>query len=284
VLSYASRVLGPCDVLDDSSWKHQMSLVLRIRDATGAEWFLKRHRDRDRYDAELTAYQRWVPALRGSAPQLRAFDGSLQALILTALPGAPAPWPASLAGEPSAKGASEMDVQHEAGTILRRLHDAQPPRTWPDFAAAKVQQFDALRPALGGLLARTALDAARREVVALAEFCPPVRVPCHHDYTPRNWLVDDGTMYAIDFEWAGLDVWVADLARLHLGVWATRPDLRDAFLDGYGRQLSCADEKALHGCAVLTGVWLLAKAHETDQPTFEDASREAVLRLIDVTV
>lgn len=100
-------------------------------------------------------------------------------------------------------------------------------------------------------------------------------------YTPRNWLVHNGALYVIDFEWSGMDLWIADLARLHLGIWANRPDLRKAFLAGYGRDLSDADHRALHACAVLTAVWLVVKAHETRQPSFEDASRTALLRLID---
>jgi Ser/Thr protein kinase RdoA (MazF antagonist) len=84
----------------------------------------------------------------------------------------------------------------------------------------------------------------------------------------------------IDFEWSGLDVWVADLARLHLGIWVTRPDLQQAFLEGYGKDLGGADRELLHGCAVLTAVWLVVKAHETCQPSFEEASRIALLRLI----
>jgi Ser/Thr protein kinase RdoA (MazF antagonist) len=277
---YASHVLGSCQFLADSSWQHQMSAVWRIRDASGTEWFLKRHRDSERYDAEVTAYQNWVPALAGRAPQLRAFDESLHAIILSALPGGPASWPAPQAGKPTAHRASELAIHREAGTILRRLHDAQPAVPWPDFAAARIEQFDRLRRAVSGLLTRRALDAAREEIVALTEVPAPGQVPCHHDYTPRNWLVDNGTLHVIDFEWAGLDAWVADLARLHLSVWTTRPDLREPFLEGYGRQLSDTDRKALHGCAVLTGVWLVSKAHETGQPSFEDASRTAVLRLI----
>jgi Ser/Thr protein kinase RdoA (MazF antagonist) len=281
VRGYASQVLGSCELLDDCSWKHQMSVVLRVRDASGAHWFIKRHRDRDRYHAELLAYQTWVPALQDRAPQLRAFDDSLQVMILSALPGHPAPWPDLRAREPSAERATEIAVQREAGTTLRRLHAAQQTRPWPDFAVAKIEQFDRLRPAVAGLLTRRALDAARGEIVALTEVSPPGQVPCHHDYTPRNWLVHDGTVSVIDFEWAGLDAWVADLARLHLSVWRTRPDLREAFLTGYGRRLSPADYSALHGCAVLTGVWLLSKAHETGQPSFEYASRAAVLGLIE---
>jgi Ser/Thr protein kinase RdoA (MazF antagonist) len=278
---YANRIVGPCELLEDSSWRLRRSVVLRLRDAGGAEWFLKCHRERERFDAELMAYRTWAPALRGRAPRLHAFDESVPAMILSALPGKPVSWPAAQPGRPGSARAQERAIQRAAGAILRRLHDAEPAVAWPDFAADKIEQFDRLRPAVAALLTRRELDAARTEIARLSNIPAPAKVPCHHDYTPRNWLVHGGAVYVFDFEWSAPDVWVADLARLHLGIWPTRPDLQEAFLQGYGRHLGLADRVALHGCAVLTGVWLVSKAHETGQPSFEDANRKALLRLID---
>jgi Ser/Thr protein kinase RdoA (MazF antagonist) len=278
---YANQVLGSCELVVDCSWRHHGSVVLRLRDASGAEWFLKRHRDRERYDAELRAYRTFVAELRDRAPRLHAFDEPLQIMILSAVPGQPASWPAPRGGGPGTERTEERAIQRAAGEILRRLHDAQPAIPWPDFAADKIKQFDCLRPAVAALLTRRQLDAARTEIARLINLPAPAQVPCHHDYTPRNWIVHRGGVCVIDFEWSGPDAWVADLARLHLGIWPTRPDLREAFLQGYGRHLGDADRAALHGCAVLTGVWLLSKAHETGQASFEDASRKALLRLIE---
>ncbi len=281
VPEFAERVLGTCELLADCSWGHRMSSVLRIRDASDTIWFLKRHADRARYRAELTAYRKWLPALKDAAPRLRASDDSLQAIILSAAPGEAASWPAAEDSGPLADRSAERDVQRQAGKILHRLHDAQPALPWPDFSAVKLEQFDRLKPAAAALLEPRPLDIAGGEIAALADIPAPAQVPCHHDYTPRNWLVHNGALYVIDFEWSGLDARVADLARLHLGVWASRPDLRDAFLDGYGQQPSPADQAILHGCAVLTAVWLLVKAHQTRQSSFEDASRLSLLRIID---
>jgi hypothetical protein len=257
-----------------------MSSVLRIRDASGTIWFLKHHGDSARYRAELTAYRKWVPALREAAPRLRAFDDSLGAMVLSAVPGEAALWPASGGSGPAVDRLAEQAVQRAAGKMLRRLHEAQPALAWPDFAAVKLEEFDRLRPAAAALLRPRELDLARAHIAALAGIPAPVRVPCHHDYTPRNWLVHNGALYVIDFEWSGLDARVADFARLYLGVWASRPDLMEAFLSGYGQALSRTDREILHGCAALTAVWLLVKAHETRQPSFEDASRIALLRII----
>lgn len=279
--SFTERVLGSCTVLADCSWGHRMSSVLRVRDASGTVWFIKRHGDRERYRAELTAYREWVPALRDAAPRLRAFDDSLRAMILSAAPGEAASWPASNTSGSVADRCAEREVQREAGKTLRRLHEAQPALPWPDFASVKIQQFDCLKRAAATLLRPGEIDRAGEEIAALGAIPPPARVPCHHDYTPRNWLVMDGSLYVIDFEWSGLDARVADLARLHLGIWGTRPDLREAFLDGYGRELSLVDRRILHGCATLTGVWLLVKAHETRQPSFEETCRVSLLRIIE---
>jgi Ser/Thr protein kinase RdoA (MazF antagonist) len=281
VIDYAERVLGPCELVRDHSWAHQMSSVLRLRDANGTHWFVKQHADRDRYEAEVQAYCEWVPALGSNAPSLRAVDDGLAAIILTSVPAEPAPWPALDASALSgADRQAEQTLQCEAGRLLRRLHDAKGPLQWDDFGAAKIEEFARLQPHAARWVSTRVLALARREVARLDGYACPGRVPCHRDYTPRNWLVGDGVQYVIDFEWARLDVWISDLARLHIGIWADRPDLRDAFMAGYGREVSEADRAILHGCAVLTAVWQLAKADETRQRSFVDGSRKALLRLL----
>jgi hypothetical protein len=280
-LDYAAHVLGPCQMVKDCSWDHRMSSVLCVRDLDGLTWFIKRHGDRERYDAELRAYREWVPALGNSAPRLRAFNDSLAAVILSAVPGDPAPWPAHEAGGLSdADRSAEQAIQRHAGVLLRQLHDAQTAPHCNDFGLAKVEEFDRLRPLAVGLLTQRELEFARSEVAALDGIPSTGLVPCHRDYTPRNWLIDDSALYIIDFEWSRMDVWISDLARLHLGVWTNRPDLRQAFLSGYGRHVSDTDREILRGCAVVTAVWLLIRARETRQASFEDASHAALLRVL----
>src|SRR5258708_40298047 len=94
LLGWANQILGPCRIVRDCSWQHRMSWVLRLRDRRGAEWILKRHLHRGRYEAEVAAYRRWVPVMGDRAPPLRSCDDGLQAIIVSPVPGGPPPPPA----------------------------------------------------------------------------------------------------------------------------------------------------------------------------------------------
>lgn len=279
-LEYAERVLGPCDVVKDHSWDHQWSSVVQLRDQAGHEWFLKQHREHARYLAEATAYQRWVPALGDRAPTLRAHDPARRAVILTALPGSPAPWPTPTSDP--AHAAAETALHRQAGVLLRRLHSAHTTSPQPDDAATRLDEFDQLTGPAADLFTHRELGFARAEIETLADLPAPRLVPCHRDYSMRNWLVEHGELRILDFEWTRLDVWVADLVRLHLGAWRTRPDLRDAFLDGYGsdRDLADTEQARLRACAAFTAVWLVIKARESGQASFEQSNRDALRRLM----
>ncbi|MGH3296486.1 MAG: hypothetical protein ACRDP7_32300 [Trebonia sp.] len=162
VLQFAARVLGPCELVRDCSWEHRGSLVLRLRDSCGLAWFLKRHRDRERYEREVHAYRAWVPVLGDGAPRLRAADDDLGAVIVSARPGGPAPWPAPSAdGLPADGRAAEQAVQRQAGVLLRRLHSAQPPRLCDDFGAVKAGKFARFMLVAGDLTSPRERDAAR---------------------------------------------------------------------------------------------------------------------------
>jgi len=282
VVEYAERVLGRCAVVGDFSWEHRMSRVLRLRDEHGVAWFVKQHRDRDRYDAEVTAYREWVPALGDRAPRLHSYDHGLRAIVISVVPGTPAPWPPPEAPAADRQRGPEAAIHRQAGAILRRLHGARAPLPRPDIGAAKTHELDGLIAEAGpGLLADTELGFVRAQVHALNAIGSATMVPCHRDYTPRNWLVHDGLVSVIDFEWARLDAPAGDLARMHLAIWAGRPDLEEAFFDGYGRGLDAQDRIVLDSYAALTAIWLIIKARETAQPTFEQAIRSALANLMD---
>ena len=72
-------------------------------------------------------------------------------------------------------------------------------------------------------------------------------VPCHRDYCAANWLVSEAGIWTgvIDFEFAYWDVRVADFSRDPDWAWIRRPDLFNAFFEGYGRALTPSESQQL---------------------------------------
>lgn len=226
-----ARLDGPV-VIGDHSWLDgTRPTVLRTKDRAGREWFVKQHVLADFYAAERDAYERWVPALGDRAPSLFAADDELLTLIVTALPGVmPERW-------------EDPELQFQAGILLRRFHDAETLPPYVDIVARKLDALDRILPRAEELIDRGALDFARSQLVELGYVAALRCVPCHLDYSPRNWLVDDGVLYVIDFGDCRTDAWVNDFGRLFLG-WHLHGEPKEAFLDGYGR-VPTDDESAL---------------------------------------
>lgn len=155
------------------------------------------------------------------------------------------------------RAASDDDDVHErAGALLRRIHGVpvvdDDPLSIPDAIAARVDRWAARARGL-------VPDATIDRVIALVDpccFADAHRVQCHRDYTPGNWIVrEDGSVAAIDFGQARLDLPQWDLVKLAADVWPAAPRLRERFLAGYG---AAEDPRlpqlvALHGLQTL--VW-----------------------------
>lgn len=261
ISGYASRVIGPCELEEDQSGEHRASSVLRLRDADGGRWVVKRHRERVRYEAELAAYQNWAPAMGEYVARLRGYDEEGRLLVLAALSGESV-WP------------GDAESHRRAGAALRLLHEAEPATPWDGFQLTKLAEFEDLAPRASQLLPVDVVDFVLTRILALAELDKaPTRVPSHGDYTPRNWLVDGDRLHVVDFDLTRTDVWVNDLAQLDSGVWRGRPELRAAFLQGYGRILDAEDEFVLGVCAALTATWLVVRGRESGQAALEGENR-----------
>lgn len=265
--AFAEQVLGPCRTVRECSWPHRGPCVLEIRDAEDTVWYAKAHRYEDNHLRELTAYQRWVPALQPHAPTLRASDADQRMLLFSAVPGSP------LQGV-------DVEVHHRAGVLLRRLHAAENLPSDPGYAASKQAELERWAARSDGLLDARELDFARAELRSLAELPAADLVPCHLDYSPRNWLVVGERVSIIDFEWAKPEVWVNDLARLFFGPWRRRPELRESFLDGYGRSLEDADVTFLLANHAFTTVWQLIWSHHHDNHSFATSTRQLLHALM----
>lgn len=176
-------------------------------------------------EREYRAHTRWLDSLASDVPALVEFDAGAGVLVKTFLPGRIA------LGAPEEHDAGSF---RQAGVLLRRLHRGTAPRRAPNYEASMATKTRAWLGRASGLapaehLARVAdwLDGFRPRPVEL--------VPTHGDYQPRNWLVRPGGRIAvIDFGRAELRPWYSDLVRMEHHDFALHPELKAAFMDGYG--------------------------------------------------
>src|SRR5690606_690708 len=113
-------------------------------------------------------------------------------------------------------------------------------------------------------------DVARATVV----------VPTHGDYHPRNWLVDRGRVSVIDFGRAAWRPPETDLARLAAQQWRARPDLEEAFLEGYGDD---PREEATWALVQLSeAVGTAAWAYQVGDERFEEQGHRMLAEALDL--
>ncbi|HZT66580.1 MAG TPA: phosphotransferase [Acidimicrobiales bacterium] len=255
-------MFGPLHVVADHTWPEwQEAAVVELLDQAGTRMFAKQHRGADRYRRELTAYQRWVPALGARAPRVLASHDAAQLLVVSAVPGAPP------------RNWRDSEVLVQAGRALATLHAAEDLGRLEDVVPAKQAELDYWLRRGPGLVDRPMVDRLRCLLASL-EPCPaPDLVPCHGDFSPRNWLVDHGRLGVIDFGEAGPGAWVTDLGRVLFG-WRLPPDGVEPLLDGYGRRPT-DDELALLRAtyaASIPGHIVWAREHRNNK--FEASSRQ----------
>lgn len=195
---------------------------------------VKRHRSVRKYRQEVTALLRFAPALAEAAPQLLAHEDGRLLLLMSVVRGRP------LASLPLER-AGEEHAHRALGALTARLHRV------PHVDADRLPAADAFRRRVDAWCARAAgvvAPSALATVRALASDTAgaldgAARVPCHRDLAPRNVVVEAAGGRAVrvgfvDFEHARPDLPWFDLVRLAVEVWAERPDLEAAFMDGYG--------------------------------------------------
>lgn len=255
----AAELLAICRRLVDPDAKpitvhpgHNGTAVLRATTAAG-EVIVKRHRGPDRHRQEIHAYQHWVPALHGRAPQLLAVNDNPPAIVITAMPGRPLA-EAGLAPE------QELDAYRQAGKLLRDLHHAAAPHMEPDMTRWLAERGEHWLALAEDILSAERRAEIRSHLRALARIGPVPAVPCHLDYTPRNLLANSaGAIAVIDFEHARYDLPARDLVRLATRTWPDRPDLEEAFLHGYGH-LTDLDRKVINHCAHFDALTAIVRA------------------------
>lgn len=271
--TWLTEVLGPHAVVavprQTVGRRNSSQVVVEIADQEGVRWFAKQVATEREWRCEARAYRRWVPALQGLAPRLVALDADRRTLLLSAVPGI----------EPDIRDA---DAAHQAGALLRRLHDSVPSRLQPagapHRAAARLRQRLSRHPEL---FSPAETDYALACAAGLESLDLPVRVPCHGDYYKNNWLVDDtGTLRIIDFGHSRWDHPASDFAQLYHRGYVEHPHLATRFLDGYGRPLTDAEATFLRLHRVAHATAELVLGHARDEPSLVTDGRARLADLM----
>ena len=241
----------------DLSWGLVDTAVLRVRHDGGIVVVKAVRQDNSVIAREVDAHQQWLQpwTSAGRAPALLHADRGARVVVTRWLPGH------LVQGTPAA---TDPDVHRQAGRLLAQLHQ-QPGVDDDGFEAA------ANAKTLAWLASDHAIPCATAEQVA-AEVAgwpdgPTALVPTHGDFSPRNWVVDHGVVGVIDFGRAALRPAESDLVRLVQRDWVGRPELEEAFLQGYGSDPRDAAgwRRARVREAVGTAVW----AHRVGDGPFE---------------
>lgn len=121
-----------------------------------------------------------------------------------------------------------------------------------------------------------------RELVRQAETLPALEwVETHGDFQLRNILRSDDaddSLAVIDLERSEPGPAVRDLVRLS-DAWAGRPAVYEAFLAGYGRQLTAAEEARLVIDAALDAVSGISFGTTHGDPELVERGRRTLARL-----
>jgi thiamine kinase-like enzyme len=176
--------------------------------------------------------------------------------------------------------ARESGLHEQAGELLSRLHHAIPARQRPELTDYLINRASQWLDQAADLLSEPDRRFIQRHVAGLTDLGPLDAVVCHLDYQPRNWLVDEtGTLRVIDFEHARIDLRPRDLVRLAFRSWTDRPDLRDAFLAGYGRRLTDTETRAVFYCAAIDVLTAIVRGNITGDAGLAEHGRATLRRL-----
>ncbi len=249
--------LPDAELVADLSWGQMDTAVLHLRTAEGERIVKAGGAENHHIGREIGAHLGftgpWVE--EGRAARLLRHDERNNLLLLDYLPGV-------LVQDTPAE--NDPAIYRQAGTMLAAFH-AQGARSDDAYEARMNQKM------LGWLdrSHRIAPATVERLRLLLLEMTPQpvVLVPTHGDWHPRNWLIDDGIVQAIDFGRFDWRPAFTDFARLAVRQFRDGPTLEAAFLEGYGPDPRSPDlwRILLIREAIGTAVW----AYQVGDETFE---------------
>lgn len=274
LLDWVSATIGAAEGLAPNAspcgWPQGPSRVWRIERADGTRLYLKRFSEERTRRQEITALERWVPALRDNGVALptlvAASDPEHCAILVTEVPG-------EIAARRPVEEEDGEDLHRRAGAFLRRLHSL------PHDDRDPIPLREALRLRLaywlergGDRLSHAEGRLARDLVGDGTVFDDVARVICHRDYQLRNWLVSGtgptATFGVIDFEHARPDHPLVDFVRVRERALPHHPHWFDAFVAGYGGLPGAHAQRALVALSAIHGIGSVVWGTEHEDDAF----------------
>jgi aminoglycoside/choline kinase family phosphotransferase len=290
---WLTRQLPGLDTVADVSWSRDCSRVWRVSAGT-TEAYLKLSPTAEHYAREVRAHHHAPLFAPHEIPRLLATDPGPLALLTSPVPGL-------VVRGLSLTGQRETRVHERAGRLLRRWHDLPEPSSDQARETITASITEQVREAITASITEQVREAdqclqrgaehltdaqtslIRRVVLELPQLAETLPVVYRHgDYSPRNWLWDaeHDTVGLIDFEHADPGIAVEDLVWLHGALWPTRPELKAAFLSGYGRPLTEAEQRILPLLTARLAVSYLITGLTRHDPVLIDRGRTALHHLV----
>lgn len=272
---HQSRLLAAwlpgAELVRDLSWGLVDRHVLELRHG-GMRYVAKTGGPDDHHiDRELRAHREWLAPWTSldRAPTLVHGDADARLLVTRYLPG-------ELAQH--TPHADRPETFRQAGELLALLH-AQAPAVDDTYELREADKAVAWLDKPHRIAAGTE-RRLREEIASWDTSVATVLVPTHGDWSPRNWIVDDGVVSVIDFGRADLRPAQSDLARLAAGDFRRNPALEQAFLDGYGPDPRSPDAWRRQQVreAIGTAVW----AHLVGDGPFEAHGHRMIADVLEV--
>lgn len=272
IATFVTDRIGELTEVSFRGWDHGVSDVWECRSRDGRRAFVKACREK--FAQEVRAHREWVPHLADRSPRLLGVDEELGLLLISAVEG-------RLAQDLDVAECDDTDMYRQAGEILRSLHAVPIDERDSDPVAAFVER--AARWDQRAVQYVTADDRSwvRERIRLVLPLLTDIhRCPCHRDFTPRNWVVDDaGTLRVIDFGHAREDFWILDVDKLWSDQWVDRPERQRAFWEGYGRQGTDAEWSVLEASSALGAVSTIVWSREHGDESYEAHGRRHLARL-----
>ena len=292
VLEWARREIDGAERVSDHSRTHggHESSTRRIK-TSECYAYLKTHSSRSHWEAEVHGYEQWAHVFGENAPRLLAVKSSEPyALIITELRG-------SILEDMELEPDRERSVWRAAGAALPPLHDLPSGSHFGGTDRFGVCAGDAASDPIvcltnryteqieqasrAGYLSDDELKTVHAARELIPSFSGERPTACHRDYCAANWLVDDQGAWAgvIDFEFSRWDLRVADFTRDAHWSWIRRPELVEAFFEGYGRRPTGEEEKQMLVAHTEYALGAIVWGHENAFYGFEQEGRDALLHL-----